>query len=159
SDEYEKWAKPVLDGHKLTFEEKFELDRDKGDKKDVYKDVTALATATDADSIAVRHKLATDVNYREQILGQLPKDQRELAEKIVKQSDLLPPELAKLTTQDGASAHPGAKTEVLVEKGAAPQGPPQEAPVDKAQVVQRLKTDEAYRNTVLAGMDAEQQRQ
>src|SRR5262249_4967984 len=66
-DEYETWAKPVLANGRLSFEQKIQLDKEKGDKEDVYKDLVALSTAKDAASIEERHRLATDANYRQQV--------------------------------------------------------------------------------------------
>ncbi|HEY9871511.1 MAG TPA: FHA domain-containing protein [Candidatus Obscuribacterales bacterium] len=131
-DEYEKWAKPLLENGRLTLEETLQLDKEKGNKEDVYKDVQALVMANDAASIEERRRLATDADYREQVLGHLPADQRELVETIIKQSTLVPPEVSSAL----ANAQPD----------------------ERQQVLERIKTDETYRQQVLGGLSEQDQR-
>ncbi len=132
SDEYH-WAEKVLKNGRLTFEEKKQLNQEEGgDRKDVYKDLTALVSATDAAAVNERRKLATDAAYRERVLGYLPADQREIAEKIIKQSALVPPKLAK----EFADAKPA----------------------EKAQILKQLNTDEAYRAKELGGLNEQDRR-
>src|SRR5262249_54528211 len=62
-DEYEKWARPVLENGRLTAEQKFEFDKDYGDQKEVFKDITDLAN--DPSLADERKKLSGDANYRD----------------------------------------------------------------------------------------------
>src|SRR5262249_18033226 len=87
-DEYSRWAQPVLENGRLTMEQKLDIDKEKGNEKDALKDINNLATAEDVASVQERHRLLSDSTYRQQVLGHLPTDQRELAENVLKQGDL-----------------------------------------------------------------------
>ncbi|HEY9785093.1 MAG TPA: hypothetical protein V6D17_06800 [Candidatus Obscuribacterales bacterium] len=86
-DEYEKWAKPILENGRLTIEQKMELNSEDGDKKSVFTDIRNLATAEDPAMASERHKLAADEHYRERVLGHLPEDQRQLLESMIKHGE------------------------------------------------------------------------
>src|SRR5262249_29819527 len=86
-DEFEKWAKPVLENGRLTVEQKMEFDKDYGDKKESFKDITDLAN--DPSLADERSKLVSDAAYRDRALATLPVAQRDLAERIITQSALM----------------------------------------------------------------------
>src|SRR5262249_31676268 len=86
-DEYEKWAKPLLEYGRLFIEERLDIDQQKGDNKSQFVGIQNLASAEDPASCAERDKLLTDAAYREHILGALPPDQRELAESMLKHGE------------------------------------------------------------------------
>lgn len=95
SEEYEVYAKPLLETGRLSLEQKMYIHKEEETgKKAIFEDVFLLARATDTVSIAERKKLSENKDYQQKVLGGLPEDQRKVAITVLSQGEVRPEDLA-----------------------------------------------------------------
>lgn len=96
SDEYEQYAKPLLETGRLNMEQKMFMhnEEDMG-KKAVFEDVFMLAKAKDTASVEERKRFVEDKEYRNKVLASLPEDQRKVALNVITQGEVRPEDLAR----------------------------------------------------------------
>lgn len=96
ADEYEAYAKPLLETGRLSLETKMKVHHEEETgKKAVFEDVFQLARGTDAASIDERKRLIEDKSYQNKVLGGLPEDQRTLALNVIAQGEVRPEDLTR----------------------------------------------------------------
>lgn len=95
-DEYENYAKPLLETGRLSMEQKMFIhnEEDMG-KKAVFEDVFMLAKAKDPASVAERKRFVEDKEYQNKVLESLPEDQRRVAFNVISQGEVRPEDLAR----------------------------------------------------------------
>ncbi len=96
SDEYEAYAKPLLETGHLSLEQKMKIHQEEETgKKAIFEDVFQLARATDPASVEERKRLVDDKDYQEKVLGSLPEDQRKVAINVISQGEVRPEDLTE----------------------------------------------------------------
>lgn len=95
-DEYEQYAKPLLETGRLSMEQKMFIHKEEDmGKKAVFEDVFMLAKAKDPASVAERKRFVEDKEYQNKVLESLPEDQRRVAFNLISQGEARPEDLAR----------------------------------------------------------------
>ncbi len=89
SEEYDAYAKPLLETGRLSLEQKMHIhNEEETGKKAIFEDVFKLARAKDITSLEERKRLIEDKDYQQKVLGSLPEDQRKVAITVLFQGEV-----------------------------------------------------------------------
>ncbi len=96
-DEYERFARPLMETGRLSLETQKELSQGvfDDDEQGFYKDVLNLATSKDAESVAEKERILNDKEYQDKVLGMLSDDEREIALNALKQGEMRPEDIIR----------------------------------------------------------------
>ncbi len=96
-DEYERFAKPLMETGRLSLDTQKELSQGvfDDDEQGFYKDVLNLATSKDAASQAEKERILNDKDYQDKVLGMLSDDERAVALNVLKQGEMRPEDVIR----------------------------------------------------------------
>jgi len=94
-DEYNDYARPILEDGHLPLEVMLKLDKGIVDdnEQDAYKDIVTLARGTDQESVRERSWLLADPAAQKKVLGFLSDDERQIALYALKQGEMRPEDI------------------------------------------------------------------